>query len=721
MAIDPYSPCPCGSGKKLKFCCTDLAADFEKVQQMVDGEQPQAAMKHVEQMLAKEPERASLLDLCTTLQLALHDFEGAKKTVEVFLTAHPENASAHAQAALIAAATETGTQAIAPLQDSLDQLGDDMPLRVLEAIGAVGQALLMEGELVAARGHLLLYATIAPEKDNRAIELLLRMNLQAGLPLLLREYMLLADCPDNLWEEHDSWKTQFNEATKQSSRGLWRSAESTLAQLREEAGPVPEVVFNLAVMRGWLAQSAEFAAGLHEYAQLEVSQEHGNTQDNRIEAEALAQLVNPALTDPTLDTVKLAFPINDLEALVERLASDNRIENYPVDPREQDEDPAARPHSMHMLLDRPTPSTGVDLPREEVPNVVAFLSLFGKRTDREALLEVTTDRDSRFEEVQSLLAEVTGDTTGELLEDEVLIQKSISEEALSWRWRMPNDTPADHRRKLLADERREAILNRWTAAPRAALGDKSPQEAVGVESLHVALLASALIIEQAATEPSELSLFAELRQKLGLPGLESIDPTDLNLELLPLVRVPRLEIAKVDDQPLAKLLDRAVLMGANVAAQVVAKELVSRPALAEGVDPTPGYRQLIRLDSDYQQALDWVAKAREWSQSHDQSVAEWALMELELSIKRGEGDRVQRVLNEIREKHLGEQGVAEATYQMLSAAGLLAPQASGGPPIGGPVEVGAPAEESQGLWTPDSESSSAQPSDDESKSAIWTP
>ena len=31
MAIDPYALCPCGSGKKLKFCCSDLGSEIEKV------------------------------------------------------------------------------------------------------------------------------------------------------------------------------------------------------------------------------------------------------------------------------------------------------------------------------------------------------------------------------------------------------------------------------------------------------------------------------------------------------------------------------------------------------------------------------------------------------------------------------------------------------------------------------------------------------------------
>ena len=29
MPIDPYSPCPGGTGKKIKFCCSELVGDLE--------------------------------------------------------------------------------------------------------------------------------------------------------------------------------------------------------------------------------------------------------------------------------------------------------------------------------------------------------------------------------------------------------------------------------------------------------------------------------------------------------------------------------------------------------------------------------------------------------------------------------------------------------------------------------------------------------------------
>ena len=712
MAIDPYSACPCGSGKKLKFCCSDLAGDIEKVQKMVAGDQPHAAQKHVEQLLKKQPQRASLLDLLASLQLSMHDFDAARNTIGDFLEAHPLSPTANAQAAILLAAMENGRKAVGPLQNALEQLDQEMPLRVLEAVGAVGQSLLMQGELIAARAHLLLYAAISPEDDNRGIELLLRMNLQAGLPLLLRESWQLLDCSAKV-----DWQAKFEQAAKFSMQGLWRQSEALFAELREEVGPVPEVVYNLALLRGWLGDVARFAAGLHEYAQLEVP------LDNAVEAEALAQLINPELEDPKLDTVKSIYEISDVEALAEQFAGDKRLEDYAIDPQEFGDDELARPRSTHVLLDCPTPETGIDIKRGDIPHVMAFLSLFGKRTDREARLEVTTDRGDDFETVQKLLGEITGGITendlGEPTEEEVVAKKSISEESLSWRWRLPNDTPAEHRQKLLAEERREAILERWSQAPRAALQNQSPQAAVGNEELRIQLLASALIIEQAAVDPAEMTLFAELRQSLKLPALDKIDPAELDLDHIPLVRVPRFDLAKLADDRLAKLLDRTVLMGAKFATLLTAKELVARPELSDTVDLTPAYRQLIRLEPNPSQAFEWAEQARKWSEQKGQSTGEWALMELELSIERGDADGVRKTLAEIRTSHLDEPGIAEATYRLLYAAGLVAPPDASGGAAPNPLQS-LPAEtDASEIWTPESESSTA--AEGEKKSVIWTP
>ena len=36
-SIDPYSPCPCGTGKKVKFCCPDLINELNEIQSMLEA------------------------------------------------------------------------------------------------------------------------------------------------------------------------------------------------------------------------------------------------------------------------------------------------------------------------------------------------------------------------------------------------------------------------------------------------------------------------------------------------------------------------------------------------------------------------------------------------------------------------------------------------------------------------------------------------------------
>ena len=711
MALDPYAPCPCGSGKKLKFCCSDLAPDIEKIQKMIAGEQPHAGLKHVEKLLEKQPDRASLLDLRANLELSMHEFDSARKTIDHYLAKHPKNPAAHAQRAVLLAASEAGSAGVVPLQDALELLDNDMPLRVFEAIGAVGHALLLEGELVAARGHLLLYAGIAPEGDNLAIELLLRMNLQAGLPLLMREYLLLREAPAEA-----PWKVEFDVALKASGRGQWRVAEEIFASLRDKVGPEPAIVYNLALVRGWLGDVDRFADGLHEFSRLDVP------EFQAVEAEALAQLVDPKLVDPLLETVRIAYEVSDEDAVAARFADDKRIENYPIDPAKLEED-AIPPRSTHILLDKVTPDAGPELKRDEIPRVLGFVGLFGKRTDRPAQIELTTDRNASIDQVKSLLAEIAGESLGNIVDEQVVAEKSQSEEALSWRWRLPPGTPVEQRRHLVGEERRSAILERWTTSPRAALAGKDPQTATSDPELRIPLLASVLIIEQAAVEPAELEMFDTLRTNLNLPPAETIDPANVDVAQLSIVRVPHLDLTKLSDVQLVKLLERATMTGGNMATLAVAGELVSRPTHDNSLDLSAAFRQLVQVEPDLARAQDWIAKARDWSKSKNRSVAEWALMELEIAIQRSDSPTAQRVLDEIRTNHINEQGVAEATYRLLYAAGLIAPRGGTGAPTplampAGRAEGPHSPSSSSGLWTPGSAEAAAPA---EGKSAIWTP
>ena len=43
MSYDPYADCPCGSGKKIKFCCQDVIPEMQKVARLRENQPKRAA------------------------------------------------------------------------------------------------------------------------------------------------------------------------------------------------------------------------------------------------------------------------------------------------------------------------------------------------------------------------------------------------------------------------------------------------------------------------------------------------------------------------------------------------------------------------------------------------------------------------------------------------------------------------------------------------------
>jgi hypothetical protein len=228
-------------------------------------------------------------------------------------------------------------------------------------------------------------------------------------------------------------------------------------------------------------------------------------------------------------------------------------------------------------------------------------------------------------------------------------------------------------------------------------------------------MASVLIIEQAAANPEERELFEQLRKDLGLPPAERIDPSKVDWDRLPLVRVPRLDLSKAPFDRLMQQFNRAAMTGAAVATMALASEIVSRET--PDVDIGPVYRQLIRSEPDPDHALAWIEKAKAWAAAARQPGGEWALMELEVQIERGDPAGVQNALNELRANHLNEPGIADATYRLLYSAGLLSPREPAGAMPAGRSPLETPAAEPSRLWTPGQEP--AAPAGN--KPAIWTP
>jgi tetratricopeptide (TPR) repeat protein len=730
MAVDPYAPCPCGSGKKLKFCCSDLLGEIEKVQRMLEGDQPRAALAHLEKTLAKNPGRASLLDLKASIEMSLGDLERAQQTVQQHLDSDPKNPSAHAQAAILAASVEpqasaTGTdeaagatpasrQAVMHLQDAMELVTDSIPARVLQAIGAVGQALLADGDLIAARAHLWLYQGVAGDQDTRAMELLMRLNRVPELPLLLRDNLFLREAPAGHAAE-----AEHDEAQLLASRGQWRRAAALLENLSMKYPDLSALPYNAAVVAGWLGDQPRFIAGLRKFAQLVTEQSPSQLPDDAIEAEAIAQLLDAQNREESSEVVRLAYAVADEEALIDKLTRDKRTAAYRLSESEIHALEGLPPRHTFLLLDRELPETGLGITAEATPRIVGVLSYYGRQTDKAERLVLVADRDEDFDETLRALSAVAGDALGEKAGEEV-VGRGSGTPAMRSRWRFPDDTPVADRRRVVAQEQRRVLMEDWPAKPLAKLGGKSPLEAAGDPAMRLPVTAALMVLEQTAAAAVEPGVFVELRSKLGLPAPDPIDPKQVDLETIPLSRVGRVDVRKASDDDIYSLYKRTELAGATDVAKVVAREAVDRPGLAEDLPPEDLYGRLAALEPELDDALAWIERGRQSAEATGKSNAGWDLAELELRVVEGQFEEANRIVHHLRDEHLKEQGIAERLYELLYALGAVPSQeemarmqgAGAGPE---PAMSGAGSGGSK-LWTPGS---------DEPKSGggskIWTP
>ena len=60
-AIDPYDPCPCGSGNKFKWCCHKIESYADKSYRLFENGQVEASLAVLDEGLAADPGNAWLL------------------------------------------------------------------------------------------------------------------------------------------------------------------------------------------------------------------------------------------------------------------------------------------------------------------------------------------------------------------------------------------------------------------------------------------------------------------------------------------------------------------------------------------------------------------------------------------------------------------------------------------------------------------------------------
>jgi hypothetical protein len=89
MALDQYAPCPCGSGKKFKWCCLPIHVEIDKAyRQDADG-QHEAALRTMDEVVAAHPTNPEALGRKAQLLYQNEKVDDAEKVLDQAFAINP--------------------------------------------------------------------------------------------------------------------------------------------------------------------------------------------------------------------------------------------------------------------------------------------------------------------------------------------------------------------------------------------------------------------------------------------------------------------------------------------------------------------------------------------------------------------------------------------------------------------------------------------------------
>ncbi|MFZ4647216.1 MAG: tetratricopeptide repeat protein, partial [Gemmataceae bacterium] len=93
--VDPYSSCPCGSGKKFRFCCQPIYPAIERAIDQFRGGQHEAALRTMDAAAAANPGHPELLMRKAMLLDAANRREDGERALDEALKLVPNFGPAH--------------------------------------------------------------------------------------------------------------------------------------------------------------------------------------------------------------------------------------------------------------------------------------------------------------------------------------------------------------------------------------------------------------------------------------------------------------------------------------------------------------------------------------------------------------------------------------------------------------------------------------------------
>src|SRR5262245_12935641 len=266
MALDPYSPCPCGSGKKFKWCCQNIFVDIERAFEQEDQGQHETALRIMDEVVRKHPDNAEAWGRKAQLLFrAGRTAEGEEVLQKAFDLSpnYPWGLWMRAQLRLQEGEVQGALILARKAAEAFDPGAHD---HLASVYSFIAEAELKRNRPVAAHAALRILSRLAPGDPQLREVLQTAFGPESRQPACARRFYELRRRPEGRSPER---KQAWRRARSQVESPRLGALAAAFEQLAQQAPEDATAWYNLAIVQAWLGENRKSLDALDRYLELE--------------------------------------------------------------------------------------------------------------------------------------------------------------------------------------------------------------------------------------------------------------------------------------------------------------------------------------------------------------------------------------------------------------------------------------------------------------------
>ena len=652
MPMDPYTICPCGSGKKLKFCCQSISNEMEKVERLIDNHQPRMALQILDKLVKTNELNPWVVTRQAASLMSDDRAADAKNALLMFLRQRSDHPSANALYAMAMLQCDGLPEARKAIRRAFRFSIAAEPVIVAGLAQYLAEYHWQLEQFMAARQHMVMALQLGNENQRQEVlQLLMEYDADPSVPFVFRGGQTIPP-----YTPPEAAVEAVNKAQRLASVGCWGDAATQLTAVAEQQDTGSTNLWRLVgLFRAWDGDEAGAAAALHKSAELNTAD-----FDSAVESEALAQELERNVPD---NCTKLRTSMYDTD-LVSKLLS--KLDDSPLlvkippqPPQEGDEQPIA---GIYAVLNEESKDALAGVQLGDLSRIIGRITVLDSNPEKAHPPRALTTalEGEKLKHTQRVLETVAGDlvrhAANDTTEGQVIGVERPDDEPMTFDYYMPKAIPAGDRRRL-----RKAFLDNcwgegWKQHPLRAFGGKTPAQAASDPASKMKLVAAIDCLEAVADDMSSLAPIEAILSEYKLPAPSSITITsDNHLQSLSLSQLRRVDVASLNDEQFRMVVQRASMARMGRLTHRLLKTWVEdRDASFKDNDERlmilASLADLTSRSLHDDEALAWNAKARQIIDTLPNAferVVEWKLRELQLHL--GNKEKVNALFHELWE------------------------------------------------------------------------